>query len=81
MNSTREVFVGIRPNYEIIYLMDCNQCDMLVTSQYQAHNDIAKEPFTDDQKIEAAYFAELIHELKGIYPIPVMVATTSGTYK
>ena len=64
-----EWFVGIKENYEIVYLMDCPECDVLITYIGQGHHCGGYEDNTAFKNWEAQHYAAVIQGLMSIYPL------------
>ena len=64
-----EWFVGIKENYTIVYLMDCPECDVLITYPKQWHHCGGYVDNTEFKNWEAQHYAAMIQDLMSIYPL------------
>jgi hypothetical protein len=64
-----EWFVGFKEDYTMVYLMDCPQCDVLITYPGQGHHCGGKLDENNFKEWEAQYYAVVIQGLVEIYAV------------
>ena len=64
-----ERFIGIKSDYTIIYLIDCPECDVLITYLGQGHHCCGNTEESLFAEWEAVHYAQVIQGLQNIYPI------------
>ena len=69
MQAPLERFIGIKADYTIVYLLDCPICDVLITALDQGHRCCGQVEETPYKEWEAVYYAQMIQDLRSIYPM------------
>jgi hypothetical protein len=69
MQDLIEWFVGFREDYSMVYLMDCPECDVLITYPEQGHHCCGNVEESDFKEWEAHHYATIIQELIEIYAV------------
>ena len=64
-----EWFVGFREDCSMVYLMDCPECDVLITYPGQGHHCGGVIDENNFREWEAHYYAAVIQELVEIYSV------------
>jgi hypothetical protein len=62
-------FVGFKEDFSMIYLMDCPQCDVLITYPGQGHHCSDEVNESDFKEWEAQHYAGIIQDLIAIYAV------------
>jgi hypothetical protein len=69
MQDLIEWFVGFMEDLTMVYLMDCPQCDVLITYPEQGHHCCGVVEESDFKEWEAHHYAAIIQEVVEIYPL------------
>jgi hypothetical protein len=69
MQDLIEWFVGFRADYTMVYLMDCPECDVLITYPEQGHHCGGIIDENNFREWEAHHYAAIIQELVDIYAV------------
>ena len=69
MHLTVENFIGVMQDYSIVYLVECEQCGVLIAYQGQGHSCDGIKDISEQAKWEAAYLAEFLKGLKKVYTV------------
>jgi hypothetical protein len=64
-----EWFVGFKEDYTMVYLMDCPQCDVLITYLEQGHHCCGIVSEDNFKEWEAYHYAVVIQGLVEIYAV------------
>ena len=69
MHLTVENFIGVMQDYSIVYLVECEQCGVLIAYQGQGHSCDGITDISEQAKWEAAYLAEFLKGLKKVFTV------------
>jgi hypothetical protein len=69
MQDLIDWFVGFKEDYSMVYLMDCPQCDVLITYPGQGHHCGGKIDESNFKEWEAQYYAVVIQDFIAIYAV------------
>jgi hypothetical protein len=69
MHLPIERFIGVMADYSIVYLIECEQCGVLIAYQGQGHSCDGIIDESEQAKWEASYLAEFMKGLKKVFTL------------
>ena len=69
MHIPIERYIGVMQDYSIVYLVECEQCDVLIAYQGQGHACDGIMDISEQAKSEALHLAEFMKGLKKVFTV------------
>ena len=69
MHLPIERYIGVMQDYSIVYLVECEQCGVLVAYQGQGHNCDGVLDTSEQAKWEAQYLADFMKGLRKVFTL------------
>jgi hypothetical protein len=67
MHVPVERFVAVLDDFSILYLQTCAKCRVLITYAEQGHQCDGQLDVTEQRRLEAAHYVQLMQRVKKIY--------------